>query len=108
MEKRRTTRRMERRTSWAWRPRLRTFVAVSLFPPAIVDAEADEVEDPSEERVGADEGACALSAERICAGVTVGGGVLSGFCSAFCLDAEEEARSIAPLRTSNNDLTSPV
>ena len=85
--------------------------AVSLFPPAAplpTDADEEaEVEDPSEERVGVDEGACALSAARICAGVTVGDGVSNGFESGSDF-VGVDARSIAPLRTSNNDLTSPV
>jgi hypothetical protein len=54
-----------------------------------------------EERVGMEEGACALSAARMWAGVTVDIVVL---VSCF----ELEARSMAPLRTSNSDLTSPV
>lgn len=91
-------------------------MAVSLFPPrppAPAEDVGVEEEEPSEERVGVDEGAWALSAERICAGVTVGGGVCSGFWSVSCIEsfepeAEVDARSMAPLRTSNKDLTSPV
>jgi len=104
--------RMESRASWACRPRLRTLVAISLFPPAAVPTDAEvegEVEVESDERVGVDEGACALSAESICAGVTVSGGVSNGFESDFVeVLLLVEARSMAPLRTSNKDLTSPV
>jgi hypothetical protein len=102
----------ESSTKRACSPKLRTFVAVSLFAPArgggadaaLVD---EDWVDPSPERVGT---VCALSAERICAGETTGGGVLSGFesKSADTVEAEVAAISIAPLSTSNNDRTSPV
>lgn len=91
-------------TSCACNPRLRTFVAVSLFAPAFP---ADE--DVKEERVGAEEGACALSAERMCAGVTTGAGAFNGLNSgAEEAEAEVDAISIATRRTSNRERTSPV
>jgi hypothetical protein len=66
-------------------------VTVSLVPPEVEVFVVVEVE----ERVGVEEGAWALRAARMWAGVTV-------------LFELEEARSMAPLRTSNSDLTSPV
>jgi hypothetical protein len=87
-------------------------VAVSLLVPLLALADVEEVvdegsEEPREENVGFEEGAWALSATRICAGVTLG-----GLCSEPVVDEDEErdleARSIAPLNTSNKDLTSPV
>ena len=100
---------MERRASWAWRLRLRTLVAVSLLVPLLALADVEEVVDegPREEHVRFEEGVWVLSAARICAGVTLG-----GLCSEPVVDEDEErdleARSIAPLNTSNKDLTSPV
>lgn len=73
-------RRMESNTNRPCNPKPRTFVAVSLFTPFTL---FPLLEDWAGLEVG--EGrvtvvvVCALSAKRICAGVTMGDGVLSGF-----------------------------
>jgi hypothetical protein len=69
---------------------------------------ATELEEEEERVVEA--GAYAFSAERMCVGITTGAGVFRGFTSTeeALGVADVTATSIAPRRTSNNDLTSPV
>ena len=110
----------ERRTSRAWMPRLWTLVAISLFPApplAAVDGEMDVDVVKDDERVGVmEEGAYALSAASMWVGVTatMAAGVFNGLSSVLVSvgveleGGEATARSIAPLRTSNKLLTSPV
>lgn len=102
--------RTESNTKRACSPKFRTFVAVSLFAPARaadmdVDTGPEDAPDPDLDCVGV---MCALRAERICAGETTSGGVLSGFESWSAGNGLEAEISIAPLRTSNSDRTSPV
>ena len=96
--RRREAMRSARRTRRACRPRSRTFVTVSLLLVLvlglILGAEFD-----------VEAGVCDLSAVRMCDGVTTMFGLAFPPAAGATPDS---AKSIAPLNTSNNTLTSPV